>query len=226
MSVPTRMGDCWYYSPHLRGQAVRRALPVPDRRTPDDWTPPSSTPGVELPGEQVLLDSNVEAEGHDFFSLGAFSLSHDGTLLAYSVDVVGDERYMLRFKDLRTGELLPDEIPDTAPGATWSLDGTHVFYSTVDESWRPDTVWRHELGTDRAHDVTVFHEPDERFWVGVGSTRSEKYLMIWVGSKITSEGWVLESDDPDGRVPGGAAAPRGRRVLASSTRWSPARTAS
>ncbi len=196
MSVPTRMGDWWYYARTIEGKqyGVQCRAPIAARRL----DPPELAPGVELPGEQVLLDGNAEAEGHDFFSVGAFSLSHDGTLLAYSVDVVGDERYTLRFKNLETGELLPDEIPDTAPGVTWAIDHSHVFYLTVDDSWRPDTVWRHKLGTDRAQDVTVFHEPDERFWVSVGSTRSEKYLVIWVGSKITSEGWVLESENPEG----------------------------
>jgi len=91
-----------------------------------------------------------------------------------------------------------DEIPDTAPGATWAIDHSHVFYMTVDDSWRPDTVWRHKLGTPQSQDVSVFHEPDERYWVSVGSTRSEKYLMIWVGSKVTSEGWMLESANPEG----------------------------
>ncbi|MDV7354397.1 S9 family peptidase [Rhodococcus oxybenzonivorans] len=197
MSVPTRMGEYWYYARTIEGKqyGVQCRTPITG---PDDWTPPELTPGVELPGEQILLDGNAEAEGHDFFSVGAFSLSHDGTLLAYSVDVVGDERYTLRFKNLVTGELLPDEITGTAPGVTWAIDHRHVFYLTVDESWRPDTVWRHRLGTAREEDVAVFREPDERFWVSVGSTRSEKYLMIWVGSKITSEARVLESANPEG----------------------------
>lgn len=190
----------------------------------DDWTPPDLTPGVELADEQILMDGNVEAEGHEFFSLGAFSISEDGTLLAYSVDIVGDERYTLRFKNLETGEMLADEIPDTAPGATWAIDHSHVFYMTVDDSWRPDTVWRHKLGTPQSQDVSVFHEPDERYWVSVGSTRSEKYLMIWVGSKVTSEGWMLESANPEGdfrviirvarrRVRGRARRDRGRGPL-------------
>ncbi|KHJ72106.1 S9 family peptidase [Rhodococcus sp. Chr-9] len=197
MSVPTRMGDWWYYARTVEGKqyAIQCRCPIADA---DDWTPPDVTPGVELPGEQVLLDGNVESEGHEFFSLGAFSISHDGTLLAYSTDVVGDERYTLRIKDLTTGEMRADEIPGTAPGATWALDHSHVFYQTVDESWRPDTVWRHKLGTSVDEDVKVFHEPDERYWVSIGSTRSEKYLMIWVGSKITTEGWVLESENPTG----------------------------
>ncbi|QNG17557.1 S9 family peptidase [Rhodococcus triatomae] len=206
MSVPTRMGRWWYYARTLEGKqyAIQCRCPVADADPADvaagagDWTPPDVASGAELPGEQVLVDGNVEAEGHEFFAMGAFSVSEDGTLLAYSVDVVGDERYTLRFKNLETGELLPDEITGTAPGATWAIDHQHVFYLTVDESWRPDTVWRHRLGTPVDSDVQVFHEPDERFWVAVGSTRSEKYLMIWIGSKITSEVRVLESADPEG----------------------------
>ncbi|MEU7630820.1 S9 family peptidase [Nocardia sp. NPDC049220] len=200
LSVPTRMGEYWYYSRSFEGKqyGVHCRCPIAAAATGiDAWTPPQLEVGTEVPGEQVLLDSNELAEGHDFFALGAFSVSHDGNLLAYSVDISGDERYVLRFKDLRTGELLGDEIAGTAPGATWSLDGTHVFYQTVDGSWRPDTVWRHRLGATDP-DVKVFHEPDERYWVSIGATRSEKYLVIWVGSKITTEGWVLESDNPEG----------------------------
>ncbi|WP_280401081.1 S9 family peptidase [Nocardia carnea] len=201
LSVPTRLGEYWYYSRSYEGKqyGVQCRCPIDANAAGiDAWTPPQLEADTEIPGEQVLLDSNELAEGHDFFALGAFSVSHDGNLLAFSVDTAGDERYTLRFKDLRTGELLGDEIARTAPGATWSLDGSHVFYQTVDESWRPDTVWRHRLGTPTADDVKVFHEPDERYWVSIGGTRSEKYLMIWVGSKITTEGWVLESDNPTG----------------------------
>ncbi len=172
-------------------------MPLPDRRA-RRLDPAGTGTGRRTARRADPARRQRRSRGHDFFSVGAFSISHDGTLLAYSTDVVGDERYTLRFKNLVTGELLPDEIPGTAPGATWAIDHSHVFYLTVDESWRPDTVWRHRLGTGRAEDVKVFHEPDERFWVSVGSTRSEKYLMIWIGSKITTEGWVLESDNPTG----------------------------
>ncbi|MEW2014931.1 S9 family peptidase [Rhodococcus sp. NPDC076796] len=195
LSVPTRMGQWWYYSRTVEGQSYGLQCRCPVDSA-DDWTPPTLSSDVDVPGEQILLDANEEAKGHDFFSLGAFSISLDGTLLAYSTDTEGDERYTLRFKNLETGELLADTIENVAPGATWTADATHVFYLTVDESWRPDTVWRHTLG--KAEDVKVFHEPDESYWVGFGSTRSEKYLMIWVGSKITSECLVLESTDPEG----------------------------
>ncbi|MEV0464431.1 S9 family peptidase [Nocardia tengchongensis] len=197
LSLPTRMGDYWYYSRTFEGKqhGVHCRCPIAD---PDDWTPPKLEADVEIPGEEIVLDSNELAEGHDFFALGAYSLSHAGDMLAYSADTVGNERYTLRVKNLRTGELLSDEIPNIAPGATWSLDGTHLFYQTLDESWRPDSVWRHKLGTEQAADVRVFHEPDESFWVSIGATRSEQFLVIMTGSKITSENWILEANNPEG----------------------------
>ncbi|AVM01741.1 oligopeptidase B [Gordonia iterans] len=219
MSVPVRSGRYWYYVRTEEGKsyAIRCRCPISGD---DDWTPPEISPETPIEGEQVLLDSNVEAEGHEYFALGAHSVSHDGRLLAYSTDTVGDERYTLRIKDLETGELLPDVITGTAGGATWSKDGRHLFYLTVDEAWRPDTVWRHDVGAGNgvsgpdslgagngvsgpdsltgAQDAKVFHEPDERFWVGFGATHSDEYLMVVTGSKLTSEVFTLSMDDPTG----------------------------
>jgi oligopeptidase B len=155
----------------------------------------------------VLLDGNVEAAGHDFFSLGSFDVSADGRLLAWAVDTVGDERYTLRVRDLSTGTDLVDEIPETFPGAVFSPDAAYLFYPTVDDAWRPDTIWRHRVGDgpaprgvagNAASDVAVFTEPDERYWVGIGLTRSRRFLEIGVGSKITSEAHLLPADDPTG----------------------------
>ena len=197
LSVPSRMGNYWYYGRSIEGKqygvSCRRAV-----EDPDDWTPPQFDADTAAPGEELLLDSNELAEGHDFFSLGAASVSPDGNLLAFSTDIVGDERFLLQVKDLRTGEVLPDQIPNTMHGATWDLAGTQLFYSTVDESWRPDKVWRHRLGSAVSEDVLVFHEPDERFWSSIGRTRSDKFLMIAVGSKTTTEYLVLEADNPAG----------------------------
>lgn len=153
---------------------------------------------ASLPGEQVVLDNNIEAEGHDFYSLGSFNLSTDGALLLYGVDTEGDERYTIRVRSLETGENLADEIPNTGGGALFDPSGRYIFYTTVDESWRPDTIWRHEVGTDASLDVQVFHEPDERFWVGVNLTRSRKYLLIGAGSSITSEVRLLDAANPTG----------------------------
>ncbi len=152
-----------------------------------------------LPGEQRLLDENAEARGHDFFALGSFDVDPDGRKLLYALDTVGDERYTIRIRDLDTGEDLPEKIPDTFGGAIFDASGKYVFYTTFDDAWRPDTVWRHEVGTAASADVRVFHEPDEKYWVGASLTRSRKYLLIELASKITSETRILPADDPTGR---------------------------
>ncbi|KAA8969527.1 S9 family peptidase [Mycobacterium sp.] len=195
LSVPIRRGQWWYYARSFEGKqyGVQCRCPVTD---PNDWRPPIFDEHTEIAGEQVLLDENVEAEGHDFFSLGAASVSPDGNVLAYSVDVVGDERYTLRFKDLRTAELYPDVIAGVGAGATWATDNRTVYYVTLDDAWRPDTVWRHRLGSGMSAE-RVYHEPDERFWLAVGRTRSEAYVLIVAGSAVTSEVRYADAADPD-----------------------------
>jgi oligopeptidase B len=195
LSVPIRRGDWWYYARSFEGKqyGVQCRCPVID---PADWHPPTFDEHTEIPGEQVLLDENVEAEGHDFFTLGAASVSLDGNVLAYSVDVVGDERYTLRFRDLRTGEQYPDEIVDIGAGATWAADNRTVYYATLDAAWRPDTVWRHRLASGLPAEK-VYHEPDERFWLAVGRTRSDAYVLIASGSAITSEVRYADAANPD-----------------------------
>ncbi|GAA2013593.1 S9 family peptidase [Brevibacterium samyangense] len=197
MSVPVRRGDWWYFSRTLEGKdyAVHCRVPVTD---PADWTPPVVEDGQTLPGEVVVFDSNVEAEGKEFFSLGSFSYSPDGTRLAWGEDVAGDERYLLRIRDLATGEDLSDEIPNTFAGAFFDVSGQYVYYCTVDDAWRPDRVWRHRVGTSANEDVEIFHEPDERYWVGMGLTRSQKYLLIGIGSKISSSYWYIDTSEPEG----------------------------
>jgi oligopeptidase B len=193
LSVPTRRGDWWYYGRSFEGKqyGVQCRCPIGD---PDDWTPPELDEHTEIPGEQVLLDENVEAEGHEFFSLGAASVSLDGNTLAFSVDVVGDERYTLKFRNLLTGEMYDDTIVGIGAGATWAADNRTVYYVTVDDAWRPDTVWRHRLGSGRPGE-RVYHEPDERFWLAVGRTRSNKYVFIAAGSAVTSEVFYGDAGD-------------------------------
>ncbi|MDT5052580.1 MAG: oligopeptidase [Mycobacterium sp.] len=196
LSVPTRRADWWYYGRSFEGKqySVQCRCPVND---PDDWTPPQFDEETEIPDEQVLLDENIEAEGHDFFALGAATVSLDGNILAYSTDVKGDERYTLRFKDLRTGALYDDQIVGIGAGATWAADNRTVYYVTVDDAWRPDTVWRHRLGAGLPAE-RVYHEPDEKFWLAVGRTRSNKYMVIAAGSAVTSE--LRYGDAADGQT--------------------------
>ncbi|MEB0003858.1 S9 family peptidase [Cryobacterium sp. RTC2.1] len=208
LSVPVREGRWWYYTRTVEGQeyGIHCRAPISG---PDDWAPPildpeavdagtSGTVRAGLPGEQVLLDDNAEAAGHEFYALGSFDVSADATRLLYAVDTEGDERYTIRVRDLTTGENLADEITDTGEDALFEPSGRYLFYTTVDEAWRPDTVWRHEIGTDPSSDAQVFHEPDDRFWVGIGLTRSRKYLLIEAGSSVTTETRLLDTSDPTG----------------------------
>ncbi|MBD8535436.1 S9 family peptidase [Plantibacter sp. CFBP 13570] len=193
LSVPTRSGAWWYYGRSVEGRqyGIQCRIPVAD---PEDWTPPTLPEGGAAPGEQIILDANVEAEGHEFFSLGSFDVSDDGTRLLYGVDVEGDERYTVRVRDLASGVDLDDELLGTAGGAEFSPDGTAIVYTTVDESWRPDTVHLHRVGTSQDDDTVLFHEPDERFWVGAGFTRSRALLLIEAGSSVTSETRLVPAD--------------------------------
>jgi oligopeptidase B len=189
LSVPSRKGGFWYYTRTEEGKqyGIHCRVPV----GPGETSPPM---GPEKPGEQVLLDGNELAEGKDFFALGTFDVSPDGKWLAYSTDFDGDERFTLRVKNLVTGEVLADEVTDVFYGSAWSADGGTLFYITVDEAWRPNRVWRHTVGT--TENTLIFEEPDERFWVGVDLTRSEKFIVIDTQSKITSEVRVIPADDP------------------------------
>ncbi|MBN9224862.1 MAG: S9 family peptidase [Microbacterium sp.] len=194
LSVPTRQGAWWYYGRTVEGKQYGIHCRAP-LASPDDWTPPELQPGVDVAGEVVLLDGNIEADGNEFFSLGSFDVSTDGTRLLYGVDTEGDERYTLRVRDLATGADLDDIVENTSAGACFSPDGRHIVYTTVDDAWRPDTVWLHEVGTDASADVQLYHESDERYWVGAGFTRSEAYLVIEVGSSITSEELLVPASD-------------------------------
>ncbi|MBG0814722.1 S9 family peptidase [Planomonospora sp. ID82291] len=194
LSVPTRKGDWWYYSRTEEGKQYG----IQCRVAAAGETPPELKAGEPLPGEQVMLDGNELAGESDFFALGTSAVSPDGTLLAYSVNFTGDERFTLKMKNLVTGRTLTDEIPGIFYGGAWSADGTTFFYTTVDEAWRPYRVYRHTVGTPAGEDVLVHEEEDERFWIGVGLTRSERYLILSAGSKITSEIRILEADRPTG----------------------------
>jgi oligopeptidase B len=196
LSVPVRKAGWWRYTRTVEGQQYS----IHCRRLVRDGevTPPIPEDGKPLDGEEVLLDGNQLAEGKAFFSLGVLSVSPDGKLLAYSDNFTGDERYTLRIKDLVSGEILADEVPDTYYGCAWSLDGSALFYVTVDEAWRPYRVWRHVVGTPTSDDVVVFQEDDEKFWLGVGTSRDEHWVIIHTSSKLTSEVHLLDASSPSG----------------------------
>jgi oligopeptidase B len=195
LSVPMRDGAWWYLVRTREGLAYPIHCRRPDDGTTGHW--------VEDPAaEQVVLDLNVLAEGHDHLGLGVLDVSPDGNWLAYAVDTEGDERHDLHLVDLRPlaqGEPARDSgevIAGVAYGFAWAADSATCWYTLQDDAFRPDRVLRHVVGTDPATDVQVFHEPDERFHVGVGASRSGTLAVISAGSAVTSESWLLDATDP------------------------------
>ncbi|OYN98087.1 oligopeptidase B [Enemella evansiae] len=196
LSVPTFHSHTdgsawWYYTRTTEGldyPAFHRAPATSRDERPDPEQP--------IPGEELLLDGNTEAEGQEFFSLGAFAVSPDGRRLAYSVDNAGDERYLLRVRDLGSGEPVGEPILDVGGGVAW-LGDDHLVYTRVDESWRPHQVWRHRVGAPVARDTLVLEEPDERFWLGADESAERDRVILLLGSKLTTEAWLLDAAAPE-----------------------------
>jgi oligopeptidase B len=147
--------------------------------------------------EIVLLDENVEAEGHAYFSLGGFLVSPDHSLAAYAVDVDGGERHVLRFRDLATGADLPHTVDNVGYGGAWADDGRTFFFVRNDALVRPWQVWRTTLDADGATgtDVLVYQEDDDRFFCSVHRSRSGRFVFLESHSKTTSEVRWIPTDD-------------------------------
>jgi oligopeptidase B len=182
-SVPFRDGDHFYYSRTEQGAQY----PVYCRKR-----------GSLDASEEIMLDMNKMAQGLDFLALGAVTVSDDGNLVAYSTDITGFRQYTLHIKDLRTGEILPDQA-ERVGSVVWATDNRTLFYTVEDDATkRQFQLFRHLLGIPQADDVLVFEEKDERFNVGAGRTRDDKYIVLESASHTTSEERFLSADDPTG----------------------------
>ncbi len=214
LSVPNRKDGWWYYTRSVEGKEYGIQCRVKARDTGDpvaDWTPPAVEAGVDLTGEEILLDCNVEAEGKPFFAVGGTAVTVDGTLYAYAVDNAGDERFTLHIKDLRTGELLPDVIENVFYGISFSPDGTRIFYTVVDDSWRPYQVKAHTLGTPVTDDEVIYQEDDVAMWLGFELSADRRHLVLSIGCSEFSETRLLRFDDPDAGLR--TVIPRAERIL-------------
>ena len=178
LSVPYRDGGYFYYSRTEEG----KQYPILCRKKGS----------LDAP-EEITLDLNELAEGHEFLSLGAYTVSDDATLLAYSTDVTGFREYTLYVKDLRTGRLLPLKIEKTS-SVVWAADGKSLFYTVEDHAKRPYRLYRHGLGEPL--DTMVFEEKDELFRVWAGRSRSKAYLFLASASHTTTEIRYLRADRP------------------------------
>src|ERR1700722_4255362 len=182
VSVPFRDGDYFYYTRTEQGAQY----PIYCRKH-----------GSLEASEEVILDMNQIATG--FLALGAFTVSDDGNLLAYSTDTTGFRQYTLHIKDLRTGEVLSDEAQRVG-SVVWAAGSRTLFYTVEDETTkRQFPLFRHPVGKPQGEDGLVYEESDERFNIGAGRTRDDKYLILESASHTTSEEQFLRADDPEGR---------------------------
>ena len=181
-TVPQRRGDFLYWSEFEEGAQYRKYYRKP----------------VAGGDAQLILDENELAEGLEYFRLGAFSISKSGRYLAYSTDTSGAERYTAVIKDLQTGELLADQIPEVRTGLTWVANDSALVYGPSNENWRTLEARLHVIGTPVADDVVLYKEEDESFSVGAGLSAQEDYLIIATGDNETSEVRFVSADNPTG----------------------------
>lgn len=181
-SVPYRERGYWYYTRYETGQDY----PIHARRKGDMDA-----------AEQVLLDVNLMAKGKDYFSVGAMEVSQDNRILAWADDAVGRRQYVIRFKNLDTGEIYPDAIEGVSTDLMWADDNKTLFYIENDpETLLTVRVKKHVLGTPVSSDVLVYEEKDDSFYMGLGRTRDDAYLCIDVHSTVSSEMRCAPAADP------------------------------
>ena len=183
LSVPEKIGDYYYYSRTEEG----KQYPIYCRKK-----------GSLEAEEEILLDQNALAEGNEYLEIGVYKISPNHQLLAYSTDTTGGESYTLYVKDLNTGQLLADQIPNTYYSVEWANDNQTLFYTTLDPAKRPYKLHRHQLGGDPAADVLIYHETDESFFLDVSKTRSQAYLLMELENINTSEVHYLDADQSTG----------------------------
>ncbi len=190
MSVPYRENAYRYYRRYEEGQEyeIHCRRPISDRGEPDH----------SAAGEQVILDVNQVAAGHEFCQVASRPVSPSGRLLAYAVDTVGRRQYAIRVRDLATGDELPDVIVDVTSNIAWAADSKSFFYARHDPTTlRPYQVLRHRLGDDPAADRLVFEEADDTFSCGVWLSRSKRYILIGSYQTLTTEFRYLDAADPE-----------------------------
>jgi len=181
-SVPYRMHGYWYHTRFAPGQEH----PIFGRRKGS----------LEAP-EDVMLDANLLAVGHDYYRIGAMEISPDSEWLAFCEDTVGRRQYTLRFKNLRTGEILDTAISDVESDLAWANDNRTILYVAKD----PETllglyVKKHVLGQDPRHDTLAFEQTDKSFYTGVSKSKSERFIFIHMESTVSSEWQYAHADDP------------------------------
>jgi oligopeptidase B len=190
-TVPEKRGKYLYYE---RTEAGKQ-YPIFCRREDSPESP-----------EEILLDQNVLAEGQVFCSVSGFAVSPDGSKLAYSVDLEGNEVYTIHIKDLKNGSHFPEVISNTSgsvyvrSGIEWANDNETIFYASLDDAKRPFKFHSHKIGSDPAQDALIYHEKEEIFSLYFSKSRDDAYIMTHHFSTLTTEVRFLSADQPNGEL--------------------------
>jgi len=151
--------------------------------------------------EELLFNVNEEAKGYDYFQLGGLNISSNNKIVAFATDTVSRRQYVLRIKNLETGEVYKDEIKNTTGGSTWANDNKTLFYTKKDpKTLRSFKIFKHILGTSSSEDIEVFHEKDETFNAFVYKTKSDKYIVVGSHATVSSEYQVVDANNPNGEL--------------------------
>ncbi len=194
ISVPVRRGAWWYFERTREGLNYPISCRVPV--SANDSTPPVVDPLAAFADEQVILDENLEAQGHDFLSVGVLDVSPDDRWVAVGVDFDGDERHRVTVRPLLGDAPLSDSLEDVYYGFAWSRASDYFFYTRVDDAMRPWQVWRHRLGSAADEDMLVYQEDDAQFTVSVGRSRDDEVIVVSIASSTTTEVQYLAADQP------------------------------
>lgn len=183
-SVPYFKNGYWYYTRYEEG----KEYPIYARKK-----------GNMEVKEELLLNVNQLAEGHEYFSVNGLEVSPDNKLLAFGTDTLSRRVYHIKFKNLETGEMLDDKLDNTTGSGAWANDNKTYFYTTKNEvSLLPEKIFRHTLGNTNQQDELVYEEKDPSFYIGVSKSKSDEYVIIWTGSTVSSDYYILDAEDPNG----------------------------
>ena len=160
--------------------------------------------------EEIILDVNILAEGHDYFAIGGMSISPNNQWLSYGVDTLSRRYYNIYFKNLVSGNVLEQTIPNTSGGAAWANDNSTVFYTSKNKvTLLGEKIFRHKIKTDYKEDVLMYFEKDETYYNGVYRSKSGQYIIIYNSSTLVSDYHILDANEPDGQFVN--FSPRGKK---------------
>ena len=190
VTVPIREGEFWYFRRFAEGQsyATHHRAPV-QRDEAGVPVPLVPSPGVPTRGEELLVDENEWARGHEFFRLADLYPSPDGRLIAWARDTSGDERYTWVVQEA-SGRVIDEAVVDAGYGFAWADDSASFIYMGVDDAWRACDVWLHRVGTPREADELLLVEPDEGFEMGFAPSGFPGHVVIHSSSSTAGRTWL------------------------------------